>query len=329
MILGVVANPIPSKGFDGKIFIDRVSETEAYTQMTHNQNFTDDASANGLIKNGDWEQLVVPGMKLDELKDAVAANFLLEDEIKDRLAIRFYPNGKEKNPKYYFKDDEPIPNPDMLELDEHTLMVRYKAGDTREKDVTCESKYMTRTMPRVGEAIRAKYHWVPMTTPIYMYLDNAGGHGKKEVVAAYVAKLRDEYNVICIHQRPRSPCTNMLDLGVWMAFQNVVEKLHFRKRVEANALHRTVQKAWEDLEPIKLTNVYKRWEMVLDLIIDDDGGNALVETKRGKLFRAPTAAPENLADDAETPAEAAASGGDDEQQDTDDSELDAEDHVIE
>ena len=27
----------------------------------------------------------------------------------------------------------------------------------------------------VGEAIRAKYHWVPMTTPIYMYLDNAGG----------------------------------------------------------------------------------------------------------------------------------------------------------
>ena len=55
-----------------------------------------------------------------------------------------------------------------------------------------------------------------------MYLDNAGGHGTKEVVSAYVKALKDDYNVECVHQQPRSPATNMLDLGIWMAFQNVV-----------------------------------------------------------------------------------------------------------
>ena len=93
--------------------------------------------------------------------------------------------------------------------------------------------------------------------------------------------------MICVHQRPRSPESNMLDLGVWMAFQNVVEKQHVGSLKEANCLARTVDRAWEDLEPVKLENVWNRWRLVLDLIIEDDGGNQLVESKRGKLFRAP------------------------------------------
>ena len=123
--------------------------------------------------------------------------------------------------------------------------------------------------------------------PIFLYLDNAGGHGTDDCVAEYVKILKDDYNVICIHQRPRSPATNMLDLGIWMAFQNVVEKLHFGCMKEPHALARTVNKAWEELEPVKLTNVFNRWKRVLDLIIDDDGGNRKVESQRGKLFRAP------------------------------------------
>ena len=89
-----------------------------------------------------------------------------------------------------------------------------------------------------------------------LYTDNAGGHGKKNVVEKYVATLKDDYNVIICHQCPCSPATNMLDLGVWMALQNVVEKLHFRKRTEVEALCRTVEAAWKVLEPIKLEIVY-------------------------------------------------------------------------
>ena len=127
------------------------------------------------------------------------------------------------------------------------------------------------------------HHLVPHDIPILMYLDNTGGHGTKEVATAYLKALLDKWNVACLHQRPRLPCTNLLDLGVWMALQNVVEKLHFRKRMETKALCSTVVEAWKSLQPIKLLNIYSRWLLVLDLIIKDKGGNRLVETKRGKL----------------------------------------------
>ena len=101
------------------------------------------------------------------------------------------------------------------------------AGDERELDVSCDSKFMKIVMPEVGKVIRQKYHWVSLDIPVFLFLDNAGGHGTDEVVARYVADLKREFNVICVHQRSRSLATTMLDLGVWMALQSVVEKLHF------------------------------------------------------------------------------------------------------
>ena len=181
-----------------------------------------------------------------------------------------------------------------------------KTGDKHEVDINCESKYMLEVMPRVGEAIRAAYHWVDDSAPIYLFLDNAGGHGTDNAVEKYCTYLAERYNVICYHQRPRSPATNMLDLGVWMALQNVVEKLHTKSRMEVQALARTVERGWQELEPVKLENVHRRWKMVLDLIIEDKGGNAKVETKRGKLFRAPLPEAENLdqTEEDEAPTEA-------------------------
>ena len=60
------------------------------------------------------------------------------------------------------------------------------------------------------------------------------------------------------------------------------------------ALANTVVNAWKQFESIKLENVYNRWKMVLDLIIEDEGGDANIESKRSKLFRAPTEEEENL-----------------------------------
>ena len=39
---------------------------------------------------------------------------------------------------------------------------------------------------------------------------------------------------------------------------------------------------------LKLKNVYNRWLKVLDLIIEDDGGDRFVESKRGKLYSEPS-----------------------------------------
>ena len=167
--MGVVANPIPSKNFDGKIFLERVSKTEEYKKMTHNQNFTDDASANGLLKDGDWIELVVPGMLLGDLKEAIVQHYSLDEDVGERLILKYYrgTSHSDKAKAVYLKnDDDPVPEVGLLRMDGHQLMVRYKKGDKREVDVTCDSQFMTSTMPKVGQAIRDAYEWVPPTTPI-------------------------------------------------------------------------------------------------------------------------------------------------------------------
>ena len=137
-----------------------------------------------------------------------------------------------KKAKYIYNDDSAIPTQDALALRGYTLVVKYKGrskksgeeGDKKEVDVSCDSDFMTEVMPEVGQATRSAYHWVLPRAPIFLYLDNAGGHGTQEAVDAYVKALKDDYNVICIHQRPCSPVTNFLHLGVWIYFQFVVKK---------------------------------------------------------------------------------------------------------
>ena len=58
--------------------------------------------------------------------------------------------------------------------------------------------------------------------------------------------------------------------------------------MEVKALANTVNKIWDELEPIKLENVYNQWKMVLELIIEDKGGDGKIESKRSKLCQAPS-----------------------------------------
>ena len=82
-----------------------------------------------------------------------------------------------------------------------------------------------------------------------------------------------------------------------MALQSVVEKLHHNQRQELNALCAIVTKSWEELDAMKLTNVYERWKMVLDLFLKDDEGDIFMEANLGKLFRAPSRKAEDLDED--------------------------------
>ena len=67
-----------------------------------------------------------------------------------------------------------------------------------------------------GKRTYSSYHWVPRDQPIYLQLDNAGGHGTKTAIEAYKSSLQTEHNVIVINQPPRSPDSNVLDIGLWM-----------------------------------------------------------------------------------------------------------------
>jgi len=58
------------------------------------------------------------------------------------------------------------------------------------------------------------------------------------------------------------------------------------RRCQHDALAKSVEDAWNQyLSPQAFKNVHARLRVVLSCIVDDKGGNALVEKKRGKLFR--------------------------------------------
>ena len=66
----------------------------------YSQNFTDDTTANGLLKDGQWFDkevgVVVEGITLGDLKDAVAERYFLDDDIRSRLVLKYHVSGNAK-----------------------------------------------------------------------------------------------------------------------------------------------------------------------------------------------------------------------------------------
>ena len=159
-------------------------------------------------------------------------------------------------------------------------------------DCSCDSDFMLKIMPRVGNAIRQRYreNGVSDDIEIILGMDNAGGHGKNDVVEKYKRDLLRDYNVRIWHQQPRTPESNMLDLGVWMHVQSKVKEEHFGMRVHRDVLWKTMQDAWwKHMKQQALTNVYNRLLKVVALTIEARGCNRLVEKRRGKLMSVPSA----------------------------------------
>ena len=74
----------------------------------------------------------------------------------------------------------------------------------------------------------------------------------------------------------------MLDLGEWMALQAAVERQHYLKRCNATALVNSVMKTWVDGHlDHAITKVFLRLKPVLCNILEANGANDLVESKRG------------------------------------------------
>ena len=300
MFLGCIGRPRPDKGFDGKILLERISETTVVTKMTANQNFSDDVLINSEIKQGKWKDLYVDGMPIGELRDLIEEHYCLDGFVGNRLDFVYRQLvGDRGNTKLvsidYGKDlsqyeirihQTNINAVRKVEVDDLALRVRYKIGDKIQKDCSCDSKFMLSCMHRVGKAIREKMFWIPRNRTIPLFMDRAGGHGTDEAIQEYRAYLLTEYNIKVIFQVPRTPYSNALDLGVWCSLQARVEKNHSHKRCELEALVRTVMDTWknDDLNE-QISRVFIRLQKVLVLILQANGGNDLVETKRGKKFQ--------------------------------------------
>mgnify|MGYP000882679860 CR=1 FL=1 len=97
----------------------------------------------------------------------------------------------------------------------------------------------------------------------------------------YTNKLLEDNNIQIIQQSPCSPEVNALDLGVWMSVQSHVEKIHRTRTRDPDALAATVHNAWDQLPPSIITKIFNRIPIVLQIILETNGDNDLVETRRG------------------------------------------------
>ena len=118
-------------------------------------------------------------------------------------------------------------------------------------------------------------------------MDNAGGHGTDNAIIECTNVLKEKHNIEIIHQVPRSPYTNLLDLGVWCSLQAQVEKEHHMKRTDVECLVNSVHRVWEHrgntsgLDDV-ITKVWARLRNVLVLVIEGGGGNDLVKKNVAK-----------------------------------------------
>ena len=137
------------------------------------------------------------------------------------------------------KDGEQV----EITISDVQLYVQVQQGDEIQKDCSCDSSFMLETIPEVRVGLQKSFHWFPQDQTIYLVMDNAGGHGTNDAIKTYTDGLK-EYNVEIIWQVPRSPETNMLDLGVWMSIHNDVERMHHGIKCSHNALAKSVKDYW-------------------------------------------------------------------------------------
>ena len=139
--------PPPSGDFDGKVFVRRVSETTQYLKMTHNQNFDDRAEINAKLRNGEWyaEELGLvreEGMSPGDLREVLTQHYGLNDEVRDRLALKHYrgqtTEGSKPTAVYLDDPGKPTPTREVLLMGGHSLVVRMNKGDERKVDCSCD-----------------------------------------------------------------------------------------------------------------------------------------------------------------------------------------------
>ena len=300
MAMGVVAPPCDANDHNGGIFFKRVSKMKPYQKTTYSTHLSDVARINQELRDGKWKEKLVDNADVEtatwgQLREQIGLTYDLDDDVTERLVLKYYSGtrrdqrtGEDKPVAKYISEDNHIFGPGEIDLINPQLAAKYEKGEEREVDCSCDSDFMMSVMDDVGKSIREAYSRVPPEDVIYLGMDNAGGHGKKDIIKEYEQLLKNKYNIIILWQQPRTPESNMLDLGIWMHLQSLVEEKHFGRRVHAESLWKTMQSVWDIISAQALTNVYARWIKVLDLIIEGEGSSHLVEKKRGRFFSVPS-----------------------------------------
>jgi NurA-like 5'-3' nuclease len=168
---------------------------------SYNQRFDDSYHITNLIKDGEWRFTCAIDTKstIQEVIDKIQYIYGLHSDIAENLAFSYYSynkKGKKELVRMFIDevgngyDDLLLGNKQIVnEKGEHhsltindvDLSVRVPRGTQTEKDVSCDSKFMLRSVEGVGTTIRQALHWVDKDEPIYLFMDNAGGGGMEQM----------------------------------------------------------------------------------------------------------------------------------------------------
>ena len=171
-----------------------VSKTQEVKKIIVHQKFYDDIIINQQIKQGSWRDLHCEGCTVEEMRDSMQEQYALDDATVDRIEFIFKTKiGGRGNTKdvsisegeltgeIRTEDSSAIPAR-ALTIDDLTIKVRHRRGDTIKVDCNCDSDYMLGVMDRVGASIRSSYHWIAPADYCYLVMDNAGGHGSDDSI---------------------------------------------------------------------------------------------------------------------------------------------------
>ena len=147
MALGVVAAPTEANGHDGAIFFKRICEEVKYKKTVYCKNISDVGWVNASLKEGEW-RLLVPddddGCTLEDLRETVCQNYGIEEDIAERLVLKYYsaPNPSNGKRKAIYVDvpSRRITRDDCERMD-YTLVVKWKSGGKRSVDCSCDSVF--------------------------------------------------------------------------------------------------------------------------------------------------------------------------------------------
>jgi hypothetical protein len=226
MFMGVITEPIPEQNFDGKISLLRLSRQEELAKGTHRYRFHIDHEINNMIKSGDWRQVQDefddPTYTISEISAMISLRYELEADIERALCFTYTTHvgeqRTEKKKKLFdhetFQGKRIVAEDGVeraLTIDDVELSCYYPRGTIVEKEVSCDSRFMTESLPKVGADIRLKMPWIALEETMYLVMDNAGGHGTVAAVEEYTEALRQDYNVEIIFQAARSPEVNVFN----------------------------------------------------------------------------------------------------------------------
>ena len=304
MFLGVICPPVDGKT-NGRILLKRVSQKVKSKRQSYNQNFVCHFVINHRLKGGEWKSLFPKNgnISVDSFISLIQDNYDIDDDIATDLCFVYKSfsitkktgEAKPKLVKLSCSDAGPVLKGRKikckkedgsvyerdLKLNDIELRVNPQKGRFVEKDITCDSNFMMDHIREIGKSIRDAYSFLPSTQIIHLFMDNAGGHGKTVIKQQYEKLLKEEFCISIEWQVPNSPETNMLDLGVWVALQSLVEKLHKGKVMNSHELSKSVMSSFAEISDHILTRVYDRWRLVMHLIISGKGTNEVVESHRG------------------------------------------------